>query len=295
MMIRTILGVGFWSLVLVQAQSQSTFPTTDTNSPEISRQLRGPKGGSIPIPQPRRLNRRKGNRPMKQRNSGVTLDYLEALLDDAMYDVDGLDSSSKNKKAKGRKRKNNKKSSKSSYEPRVGDIAFLDPDFFDDGFFDGEDDCELVRLNDTFSVNGPDLFLAPDTSLTSAGDPQLPGTVFIFENQPLLEPDGSTEIDGTMVSGTCTRTTMGTTSGGLCNLVFVDDAGFSITVTGSVFGTGGPMAIVGGTGGLVGVTGEMDFQAVFSNATATVDIFLDAERYDVAMRLGLIVCPEHYE
>lgn len=233
---------------------------------------------------------------MKPRTSGgVTRDYIDAMLDNALYDVDGLNSSSKRRKHAKGKKKNNMKSSKTSYEPRVGDIAFLDEDFFEDGFFDGEDDCELVRLNDTFSINSADLYLAPDTTLTAAGDPQLPGTVFIFENQPILEPDGSTEIDGTMVSGTCTRTTMGGTAGGLCNLVFVDDDGFSITIMGSVFGEGGSVAIVGGTGGMVGVTGEMNVQAVFSNETATVDIFLDAERYEVEMQLGLIVCPEHYE
>jgi hypothetical protein len=177
----------------------------------------------------------------------------------------------------------------------VDDITFLDDQFFDDQFFaDGE--CELVTFNETFAVPGPSLFLAPDTTVENPGDPSLPGTVFIFESVNILEIDGVTPIVGTTVSGSCTRTTIGEDGGGICNLVFIDDEGFSINVSGFLPGPlGGPMAITGGTGGMVGVIGDMDFFPIFDGNVTTVtdygDIFLDVVRYEVIANLGLIVCP----
>lgn len=177
--------------------------------------------------------------------------------------------------------------------PQVDDITFLDDAFFDDAFFPGNN-CQMVSFNETFAVPGPSLFLAPDTTATVPGTPELPGTVFLFERLGVLEIDGVTPITGTTITGSCTRTTVGDNGGGICQLVFIDDAGYSISVDGFLPAPlGGPLAITGGTGSMVGVIGEMDFFPIFSSdINGTVgDIFLDVVRYEVIADIGLIVCP----
>lgn len=170
------------------------------------------------------------------------------------------------------------------------DFALVDDLLFDDAFFE-DDLCQLVTFNETFAMSGPTVFLAPDTDLNTVGTPSLPGTVFIIERVNIFGLDGITPIVGTTVSGTCTRTTFGEDGGGVCSLVFIDDEGYSINVNGFLEGPlGSPMAITGGTGRTVGVTGEMDFFPVF--LTDQSDIFLDVERYEVIANIGLIVCPE---
>lgn len=172
----------------------------------------------------------------------------------------------------------------------------------DDAFFEMDDEytddipppdgCALQSFNETFVVPAASLFLAPDTTKSEAGTPELPGTVFIFESVNILEPDGKTPISGTRISGTCTRTTLGADGGGTCDLVFVDDEDFTINVAGFLQGPlGSPLAISGGTGGMVGVIGEMDFFPVYGNGTALDgDVFLDPIHYEVIANLGLIVC-----
>jgi hypothetical protein len=179
------------------------------------------------------------------------------------------------------------------FYPRAKDLEFVDDMFFDDQFVEG-DDCELVTFNETFGMSSADLFLAPDTTIDEPGNPMYAGTVFVFEREFLLQPDGTTSINGTVVSGTCTRTEGGkdTSGAGLCNFVFVDDEGYSINVNGLLVGPlGGKLAISGGTGGMLGVVGEMDFMPIYEDSKTIGDIFLDPIRYDVMAHLGLIVCP----
>lgn len=148
-----------------------------------------------------------------------------------------------------------------------------------------------MTFNETFAIPGPTLFLAPDTNVSFPGTPSLPGTVFITERVSVLQLDGVTPINGTTVTATCTRTTIGEEGGGVCQLVFIDDEGFSIDVSGFLQGPlGSPMAITGGTGGMVGVAGAMDFFPIF-DTDQFGDIFLDVIRYEVIADIGLIVCP----
>lgn len=177
-----------------------------------------------------------------------------------------------------------------NFYPSVDDITYVDDLFFDDAFFE-EDVCTLVNFNETFAISGPSLFLAPDTTLTEIGTPSLPGTVFIFERSSVYELDGVTPIVGATISGACTRTTIGEDGGGTCQLVFLSDDGYSITVEGYLPGPfGGPMAITGGTGSMVAVVGEMDFFPIFSDPATVGDIFLDVIRYEVIADIGVIVC-----
>jgi hypothetical protein len=179
------------------------------------------------------------------------------------------------------------------FYPRAEDLGFVDDQFFDDQFFEG-DDCQLVTFNETFGMTSADLFLAPDTTIDVPGTPMYAGTVFLFEREFLLQPDGTSSINGTAVSGTCTRTEGGgdSSGAGLCNFVFVDDEGYSVNVNGLLVGPlGGKLAISGGTGGMMGVVGEMDFMPIYEDSKTIGDIFLDPIRYDVMAHLGLIVCP----
>lgn len=183
------------------------------------------------------------------------------------------------------------------FYPTVDDIPFFDDQFFDDAFFD-DDDCELVSFNETFSFAGPTLFLAPDTDVSNPGTPSLPGTVFIFEESPIFElQTDDAEIEGTNINGVCTRTTIGEDGGGMCQLTFVDDEGYTINVSGYLQGPfGSQMAITGGTGSTTGIVGTMDFFPEFGDldADAIGDIFLDTTRFDVIAEIGIIVCPSPY-
>jgi hypothetical protein len=175
--------------------------------------------------------------------------------------------------------------------PNAGDINFLDDNYFDDKFFE-DDDCELVTLNETFTVPRASRFLAPDTTPVDMGDPTLIGTVFIWENQQIFEPNGEVPIIGTRVSGTCTRTTEDDEGMGSCQLVFVDDDEYTINVGGVLTGPfGSSLSITGGTGGMVGVIGEMDFFPIYNLGEFDGDIFINITRYEVEADLGLIVCP----
>jgi hypothetical protein len=179
------------------------------------------------------------------------------------------------------------------FYPRADELGFVDDHFFDDKFFHGHE-CELVTFNETFGMSSADLFLAPDTTIKEPGNPMYPGTVFLFEREFLLQQDGSTSINGTVVSGTCTRTEGGedVSGAGLCSFVFVDDEGYSVNVNGLLVGPlGGKLAITGGTGGMLGVVGEMDFMPIYEDSTTMGDVFLDPIRYDVMAHLGLVVCP----
>lgn len=174
--------------------------------------------------------------------------------------------------------------------PSYDDVTFLDDQFFDDLYFE-TDDCENVAFNETFSIPGPTAFVPISET---EQDPSLPGTVFITELVNLLELDGETPIVGSTVSASCTRTTIGDLGGGICQFVFIDDEGYTISVDGYLAGPlGGPLAITGGTGELVGVFGQMDFFPIFdeSDPDATGDIFLDAIRYEIIADVGAIVCP----
>lgn len=240
-------------------------------------------------PRTRRGGRtRHGNRKPQPRKHYYYDDDM--YLDDDRHDDDYYYSPKSRKGKKGGKGKGSYSAGK-DFWTSAKDNAFLDDAFFDDHFFE-DDDCELVTFNETFAMGGPTLFLAPDTTPTNAGDPTLPGTVFIFERVNILELDGVTPINGTVVSGTCTRTTVGTDGGGVCHLVFVDEDGFSINVNGDLQSPlGGPLAITGGTGGMVGVVGEVDLFPIFETDTQFGDIFLDPIRFEVLLDLGLIVCP----
>ena len=174
--------------------------------------------------------------------------------------------------------------------PTAGDINFLDDNFFDDHFYD-DDDCELIHLNETFSIPRAARFLAPDTTPTNMGTPSIIGTVFIWENQQVLEVDGLTPIVGTTVSGSCIRTSTSIEGMGTCLLVFKDDDEYTINIEGLLQGPlGSQLGITGGTGGLVGVIGEMDFLPLYEHP-GVGDVFLNATRYEVHADLGLIVCP----
>jgi hypothetical protein len=172
------------------------------------------------------------------------------------------------------------------------DFLNVDDEMTDDAGPAGPGGCQLVSFNETFVVPVAALYLAPDTTESEPGNPDLPGTLFIFERTNILEPDGVTPIAGTRVSGTCTRTTVGSDGGGTCNLVFIDDEEFTINVAGFLAGPfGSSLAISGGTGGMVGVIGEMDIFPIYSNGTSIDgDVFLDPLRYEVIADLGLIVC-----
>jgi hypothetical protein len=249
----------------------------------------GGQGGGRGVP--------KGSPATKQTRT-YTDDYYYG--DDAKSGDDGYGNDDGNGDDQYYAQKSSKKNSKGKgggkyvddhFYPTIDDVAFLDDKFFDDAFFQ-DGDCELVSFNETFAMPGPSLFLAPDTTAASAGTPDLPGTVFMFERQSILELDGKTAINGSTVSGSCTRTTIGAGGGGICQLVFIDDKGFTVSVEGFLPNPlGGPMAISGGTGGLVGVIGEMDFFPIFDGANSTGDVFLDSVRYEVIADLGLIVCP----
>jgi hypothetical protein len=216
-------------------------------------------------------------------SSEIDSDDIPVPLADDAYAASKGGSSSKGHKGKG--------SYYDGYDrfPSVGEINFLDDNFFDDHFFDGGD-CQLVTLNETFALPRASRFLAPDTSPTNMGNPTLIGTVFIWEGQQVLELDGITPVDGTIVSGTCTRTVMDDHGMGSCQLIFVDDEEYSVNVNGLLSGPAGSlMAITGGTGGMVGVIGEMDFFPVFEGDVG--DIFLNVTQYEVSADLGLVVCP----
>lgn len=177
--------------------------------------------------------------------------------------------------------------------PTYDDFTLVDDLYYDDHFFE-TDDCRMVAFNETFAISGPTIFIAPDTTNAEIGTPSLPGTVFITERVNLLEIDGVTPIEGSTVSGTCTRTTIGDEGGGICQFVFIDDDGYSISVDGYLPGPlGGPMAVTGGTGELLGVFGQLDFFPIFSDTdpNATGDIFLDVIEYEIIADLGTIVCP----
>jgi len=168
---------------------------------------------------------------------------------------------------------------------------------YDDDYYPEE--CVLVSYHETFSIDGPDLFLAPDTTVDEQGTPTFPGTVFIFPISPVLEFETfETAIAGSTVSGICTRTTVGEPSGGICQLVFVDDDGYTINVSGFLKGEfGSQMAITGGTGSTVGVVGTMDFFPIYEDTDSNSginDIFLNATRYDVIAEIGVLECPETY-
>ena len=176
--------------------------------------------------------------------------------------------------------------------PTYDDVPYLDDLVYDDAM--PIEQCQTIAFNETFAMPGPTAFLAPDTSAGDAGTPELPGTVFITEQVNLLELDGETPIVGSTVTGTCTRTTIGDEGGGVCQFVFIDDEGYSISVDGYLPGPlGGPLAITGGTGGMVGVFGQFDFFPIFSNTdfNATGDIFLDVIEYEVIADIGVVVCP----
>lgn len=197
-------------------------------------------------------------------------------------------------KGKGHVKEHPGKGGKGTYDddfyPSIDDF-YLDDQYYDDEFING-DQCQLVTFNETFSIPGATLFLAPDTSVADPGNPDLPGTVFIFEVVDVLEINGVTPIQGTTLSGTCTRTDVDPDGGGgICQFVFLDEEGYSITVEGFLPGPlGGPLAVTGGTGDMVGVNGEMDFFPIF-DADEEGDIFIDAIRYEVIADLGIIVCP----
>jgi hypothetical protein len=123
------------------------------------------------------------------------------------------------------------------------------------------------------------------------GNPALIGTAFIWESQQILEFDGVTPIAGKTVSGSCTRTIVSSDGMGSCQLIFVDDEEYTVNVNGLLTGPmGSIMAITGGTGGMVGVIGEMDFFPLFDDGFG--DIFLNVTLYEVVADLGLIVCPQ---
>jgi hypothetical protein len=177
--------------------------------------------------------------------------------------------------------------------PTYDDFTLVDDYYFDDHYFE-TDDCQLVSFNETFAIPGPTLFVAPDTSDAEPGTPSFPGTVFITERVNLLELDGVTPIIGSTFSGSCTRTTIGENGGGVCQFVFIDDEGYTISVDGFLPAPlGGPMAVTGGTGELVGVFGQMDFFPIFSDRdpNATGDIFIDVIQYEVIADIGTLVCP----
>lgn len=163
---------------------------------------------------------------------------------------------------------------------------------------DGGDGCELLVFStETFVVRGATLFLAPDTSPTNQGDPKLPATVFIFEPDNAFAEDGVTSIN-TVVSGTCTRTAIGSNGVGICHFVFTFDGvaliaseeESSIKVSGSLQGlNGGDLAVTGGTGGLLGAVGDLQFNAIYETA-APDDIFIDARKYRVVSDIRLLVC-----
>jgi hypothetical protein len=206
-----------------------------------------------------------------------------AYSDDKYYGNHGKGGAKGSKSSKGKG-----KGKGGGYYPE-DDIPYIDDEYIDDEFFhDGN--CQLVTFNETFAIPGPSLFLAPDTTVDDPGTPDLPGTVFIFEVANILELDGATPIDGTTVSGSCTRTTIGTDGGGTCDLIFIDEEGYTINVNGFLQGPlGSQLAITGGTGGMVGVIGEMDFFPVYETDSPG-DLFLDAVRYEVIADLGIIVC-----
>ena len=209
---------------------------------------------------------------------------------------------------KGSMSKGKGKGKGSPIPPPIMDDQYDDmmDDMVDDGEYDDDflivddmappDGCELMTFNETFVVPAANLFMAPDTNSTFGGTPELPGTLFIFETSNILEPDGTTPIRGTTVTGTCTRTSFTNattgTGGGMCQFTFVDDDDFTINVGGYLMNPfGSPLAISGGTGGMVGVIGQMDFFPVYpAGTTIDGDVFLDPERYEVIADLGLIVC-----
>jgi hypothetical protein len=76
----------------------------------------------------------------------------------------------------------------------------------------------------------------------------------------------------------------------VCQFVIIDDSGYSITASGFLPGPfGGPLAISGGTGSMIGVTGQFDLFPVFMGAAG--DIFADVVRYEVMADFSLLVCP----
>lgn len=167
----------------------------------------------------------------------------------------------------------------------------MNDDVFDDQFFE-DDDCELVTLNETFSFPRASRFLAADTSPENMGDPTLIGTVFIWENQQVFDGNGVSPIVGTSISGTCTRTTADTKGMGSCTLTFLDDDDYSINIDGILTGpNGSTLGISGGTGGMVGVIGEMDIFPIYALGQMSGDVFINVTRYEVEADLGLIVCP----
>jgi hypothetical protein len=179
------------------------------------------------------------------------------------------------------------------FYPRAEEIGFVDDQFFDDKFYD-YDECVLLTFNETFGIPHANRFKAPDTTKTDPGDAHYQGTVFLFERDYLLEPDGTSAINGTFVSGSCTRTEGGKdgTGAGVCNFVFVNDEGYSVNVNGLLVGPlGSKLAISGGTGGMIGVIGDMDFFPIYEDGRTIGDIFLDPIRYEVMAHLGLTVCP----
>jgi len=155
-----------------------------------------------------------------------------------------------------------------------------------------EVECESGFLKEGgFSMSGPSLFLAPDTSPSSPGAPSSVGTVFYFERTPMLEFGTDTPIEGQTVSGSCTRTTVGTDGDGFCSLVFIDGEGTTINALGYLQGPfGSQLTITGGTGSAVGVTGTMDFSPIYVGG-GVGDLFLDATRHDVTLNAGFSLCP----
>lgn len=168
--------------------------------------------------------------------------------------------------------------------------SYDDDYYLDDtyGLYPDDDDCELKVLDDKFALPSATFFLAPDTTDQAQGTPGLPGTIFLWDEEVVMTDDGI-PLNATTVSGTCTRTSA--SQGGICQLVFVDtNEDITINIAGFLPNPlGGPLAVTGGTGDLFGNIGEMDLFPIFEATTG--DVFLDAIRYDVTLKLGIIVCP----
>ena len=258
-------------------QKKTTIPCPHLNFYSLPRLSGGLKGAR----QKRNANR---NEPHTQGHFYDDDDFMNIrnYYDDEDYSYDTT----------ARKASYHNKKGKKHYKTNYGDDEYYDVDDVQGTFglrFD-DDDCEMVSLEDTFTIPSATFFLAPDTTTDVQGTPSLPGTVFLWDNELVGSPAVS---NSTTVSGTCTRTS--SSLGGICNFVFLDTIeDISVTVAGFLSNpSGGSLAITGGTGDLFANIGQMQFVPVYQDSAATgQDVFLDAVEYDVSMNLGIIVCPD---
>jgi hypothetical protein len=157
-----------------------------------------------------------------------------------------------------------------------------------------------VAFEEEFLFLSADLAIPPTTNNTGEI-----GTTFIYEPSPLFnaidfrENGASVELEGSQITGVCTRTLEpfgGEGGAGVCQFTIHLGGGDSVTFGGFIedYVIGSPLpalVITGGTGQSIGTTGEVLLLPVdgFGNEF-TGDIFFEAFGYQAFVNGLILVC-----